>query len=347
VLTLRLTVPPGGLSRDSIPGFYTQLTDRLAGLPGVTNVGLAACPPLGGGCNKTLVDLMDRPSVEPQKRPLIEIHWATPSWFETGHVSLKRGRFFANTDRLDAPKVVVINETAARLWWPGVDPIGKRLGLGQGGFDKGAEIVGVVGDVRQVADSAPMPSAYVSYLQAPRGSAMIFVRTARDPGALGPDVRRALRELAPTYPVHDMMPLEERTAAATAQARFSAILLGLFAATALSLAVVGIYGVMSLAVTTRTRELGIRIALGADQSRVRRLVVTEGIALVSVGAAIGLAGALLSTRVLSTLLYDLEPSDPVTYVAIIALLGGAAMLASWIPARRASRVDPMVALRSE
>ncbi len=347
VLTLRLTVPPGGLARDSIPGFYSQLTERLAAVPGVTNVGLAQCPPLGGGCNKTLVDLMDRPSIPVQQRPLVEIHWASPSWFATGHVPVRRGRLFTNTDNLAAPKVVLINETAAKLWWPGADPIGKRVGLGQGGFDKGAEIVGVVGDVRQVADSAPMPSMYVSYLQSPRGSVMIFMRTTRDAAAVAPEVRNALRELAPSYPVHDMMPLEERTAAATAQARFSAMLLALFAATALSLAIVGIYGVMSLAVTTRTRELGIRIALGADQGRVRRLVVSEGIALVSIGAAIGLAGALLSTRVLRTLLYDLEPTDPVTYVAIVLLLGGAALLASWIPARRASRVDPVVALRSE
>ena len=347
VLTLRLTVPPGGLARDSIPGFLTQLTERLGAVPGVTNVGLAQCAPLGGGCNKTLVDLMDRPSVPAQQRPLVEIHWASPGWFATGHVPVRRGRLFGNTDNMAAPKVVVINETAAKLWWPGTDPIGKRVGLGQGGFDKGAEIVGVVGDVRQVADSAPKPSVYLSYLQSPRGSVMIFARTSRDAAAIGPEVRHALRELAPTYPVHDMMPLEERTAAATAQARFSAMLLALCAATALSLAVVGIYGVMSLAVTTRTRELGIRIALGADQGRVRRLVVSEGITLVSVGAAIGLAGALLSTRVLRTLLFDLEPTDPVTYVAIVALITAAALLASWIPARRASRVDPVVALRSE
>jgi putative ABC transport system permease protein len=161
------------------------------------------------------------------------------------------------------------------------------------------------------------------------------------------DVRRAIHELAPRYPVYDMLPLATRAAAATAQARFSAVLLGLFAATALSLAVVGIYGVMSLAVAARTREIGIRIALGADQRRVQRLVVGEGIALVAVGAVIGLAGALVSTRVLQSLLFDLTSTDPLTYTLILALLAVAAMLASWIPARRASRVDPVVALRAE
>jgi putative ABC transport system permease protein len=156
-----------------------------------------------------------------------------------------------------------------------------------------------------------------------------------------------VHEVAPQLPVYDMRTMTERTAAATAQARFRAVLLALFAITALALAAVGIYGVMSLAVTARTREMGIRIALGAERARVQRLVIGEGIGLVSVGAIVGLAGALAATRVLRTFLFDLTSSDPVTYVAIVVVLGGAAILASWIPARRASRVDPVVALRAE
>jgi predicted permease len=262
-------------------------------------------------------------------------------------VPLERGRMFTSDDRMGAPKVVLINETAARKFWPNGDALGKRVAIGQGGFDTGAEVVGIVGDVRQSVDSVASPDVHISYLQSPRPGLMIFIRTAGNPAALGTDVRRVLHDAAPRFPVYDMKPMSERAAAATAQARFSAVLLGLFAVTALSLAVIGIYGVMSLAVTARTRELGIRIALGADARRVRRLVVNEGIALVSVGAAIGLVGALMSTRVLRNLLFDLQPSDPVTYVGILILLGGAAVLASWIPARRASRVDPMVALRAE
>ena len=161
------------------------------------------------------------------------------------------------------------------------------------------------------------------------------------------DVRRAIHELAPQYPVYDIQPMTARAAGAAAQARFSAVLLGLFAATALTLATIGIYGVMALAVTARTREIGIRIALGADQHRVRRLVVSEGVALVSVGAILGLAGALACTRVLQKLLFDLSPTDPVTYCAIVALLALATVAASWIPARRASNVDPVVALRAD
>jgi ABC-type antimicrobial peptide transport system permease subunit len=176
---------------------------------------------------------------------------------------------------------------------------------------------------------------------------MIFVRTTRNAAAIGPDVRRAIRQLAPAYPIHDMQSLSSRTAGATAQARFSAMVLALFAATALALAVVGIYGVMSLAVATRTREIGIRMALGADHRRVQRLVVSEGMSLVAIGALIGCAGALVSTRVLQTLLFDLQPSDPLTYASILVLLGCAAAAANWIPARRASRVDPVEALRAD
>jgi putative ABC transport system permease protein len=347
LLTTRLTIPPGGLARDSLPGFYSQLTERLGALPGVTNVGLASCAPLNGGCNQTLIEFKDRPTVEPARQPLVGVHWVTAEFFAAARVPLKRGRLFTAADRVGAPKVLLINETAARTFWPNEDPIGKRVGIGQGGFSDGAEVIGIVGDIRQVQDSAAKPDSYISYYQSPRAGMMIFIRTARNPSALGSDVRRALHDLAPQYPVYDMQPMTERAASATAQARFSAVLLGLFAATALSLAVVGIYGVMSLAVTARTREIGIRIALGADQRRVQRLVVGEGLALVSVGAAIGLAGALLSTRVLQSLLFDLTASDPFTYVSILMLLGVAALVASWLPARRAARVDPVVALRAD
>lgn len=347
LLTARLTVPPGGLARDSLPGFYTQLTERLRALPGVTSVGLTACAPLNGGCNGTLIDFKDRPPVPEGQQPLVGVNWVTGEFFAAARVPLKRGRLFTSGDRAGAPKVVLINETAARKFWPNEDPIGKRVGIGQGGFGDGAEVIGIVGDIRQSQDSAAKPDTYLSYYQSPRAGMMIFIRTAGDPASLGNDVRRALHEIAPQYPVYDMQPMTARAAGATAQARFSAVVLGLFAATALSLAVVGIYGVMSLAVAARTREIGIRIALGADHRRVQRLVIGEGLALVSVGAAIGLAGAVLSTRVLQSLLFDLTPSDPFTYASILVLLGVAALVASWIPARRAARVDPVVALRAD
>jgi putative ABC transport system permease protein len=348
VLTLRLTIPPGGLARDSMPGFYDQLLERLRAVPGVSDVALNNCPPLAGGCNGTRLERMDLPEDDPARAANGGgVHWATSTWFATLRVPVKQGRTFARTDRVGAPKVLVLNETAALTLFPHENPLGKRVGVGQGGFGDGAEVIGVVGDVRQVVDSAAKPEVYIPYLQSPRPGMMIFLRTQHDPTSVTADVRRALHEVAPRFPAYDIQPMTTRAAAATAQTRFNAILLGLFAATALSLAVIGIYGVMSLAVAARTRELGIRIALGADQGRVRRLIVGEGAALVGIGAAIGLGGALASTRVLQKLLFDLKPSDPVTYVAILVVLGAAAIVASWLPARRASLVDPVVALRSE
>ena len=342
VLTLRLTIPPGVLE-ESMPAFYIELIDRLRALPGVVNASLNSCPPLGGGCFRTPIDFPDRPTDDGAPIRGIRVSWATPTWFATVHAPLERGRMFAGTDRLGAPKVVLINESAARTFWATENPIGKRVTIN----GDTAEVIGTVGDVRQFVDSLAKPEAYLPYAQSPTSQMMIFVRAADDPLALATSVRRAIRQLAPQYPVYDFQPMTARAAGATAQSRFSTVLLGLFAATALTLATIGIYGVMALAVTARTREIGIRMALGADHHSVRRLVVSEGVVLVSVGVILGLAGAFASTRVLQKLLFDLSPTDPVTYGAIVALLALATVAASWMPARRASNVDPVVALRAD
>jgi putative ABC transport system permease protein len=277
------------------------------------------------------------------------VNFVSPDYFPALRIRLKRGRLITDADRIGGARVVLMSEAGARTLWPNEDALGKHVKIGQGGFDKGdgAEIVGIVGDVRQWADSAGKTEVYLPFAQSPRTGAIVFVRSTRDAASLGPEIRRAIHEIAPSFPIYDMQTMDKRAGGATAQARFSAELLGLFAFSALSLAVIGLYGVMSLAVTARTREIGIRIALGADQNRVQRLVVSEGVALVGAGAAIGVAGALVCTRLLQSLLFDLSPSDPATYVGIVTLLGVAAAAASWIPARRASRVDPVVALRAD
>lgn len=346
VLTFRLNLPPGSMQRDSIPGFYTQIAERMRAIPGVDEASLANCTPLNGGCNGTGLVRLDRPKVDMGHAPFIGIHWVSPTWFSTLRIPILRGRGITDADRAGTPQVVVINDVAAKRIWPGEDPIGKHVELGQGDMDD-AEVVGIVGGVRQQQDSAPRSDVYISYAQAPRAGMVVFLRTTRAPASLGADVRRAVREIAPTLPVYDMQTMAERTAAATARARFSATLLALFALTALSLAAIGIYGVMSLAVTARTRELGIRIALGADKARVQRLVIGEGISLVAVGALVGIVVALFATRVLRTMLFDLAPSDPMTYAGVAVLLALTAIMASWLPARRASRVDPIEALRAE
>jgi putative ABC transport system permease protein len=348
VLSVRLTVPQGGVPRDSLPGFYSQVLDRLASIPGVTNTAAGNCPPLNGGCN---ISVLWSHAGEPDigHDALAGIFWATPDYFATMHIPITRGRAFTAADRADAAKALIVSETAARRLWPNENPLGKHIKVGQGGFEAGdgAEVIGVAGDTRQYADSLPWNDVYLPVAQSPRSGLILFVRSTRDIASLGTDVRKALKEIAPSFPVYDMQTMTARIGSQTAQARFSATLLGLFALTALSLAIVGIYGVMSLVVAARTREIGIRIALGADQSRVQRLVVREGVALVAIGAVAGLAGALVCTRALGALLFDVTPTDPLTYASIVVLLAGTAVVASWIPARRAARVDPVEALRAD
>jgi predicted permease len=346
VLSLRFNVPPGGVPRDSMPGFYEQLLGRLGAIPGAFAVGLTNCIPLTGPCNGTRITFLDRPKDDAQPAS-IRVTWATGGYFPALRIPLKAGRVFTDADRMGAPKVVVVNEAAAKQYWPNDNPLAKHVGIAQGGFGDGAEVVGVVGDVHEWPDSLAKPNVYLPYLQSPQSRIVAFVRTPGDPLALVGAARQAIRDVAPDYPVYDVQSMSERVAVATAQARLSAILLGLFAAVAFALAIIGIYGVLSFAVLQRTREIGIRMALGAESSSVLRLVIGEGMALAAVGVAIGLVAALWLTRVLGALLFDVAPSDPLTYVAIVALVGTAAVLASWLPARRAARVDPNIALRSE
>jgi predicted permease len=346
VLTLRLTVPDGDVAPDSMPGFYERLQSEIGALPGVESVALADCPPLSGGCNGTIMTFADRPP-SATGNAMIGVHWVSPSWFSAMRVPLIRGRLFTEEDGLETPKVVLINEEAARKYFPGEDPIGKRVAVYQGGFDAGAEVIGIVGDVRfGTIDSLARPDAYISYGQARITRMMIFVRATGDPSALAPGVRNAIRNVAPGIPLYDMQPMSARVSSATGQARFSAVLLAMFAAVALSLAVMGIYGVLSFAVAQRTREIGIRMALGAEQSRVLTLVVREGVLLASAGVVLGLVAALAFSRVLRSMLFEVTTTDPWTYGLMVLVLAGAAFLASWVPAQRAARVDPVVALRN-
>jgi predicted permease len=347
VLTLRLTMSRNAIARDSLPGFYERLSADLGALPGVTGVALADSPPLAGGGNITIIGFPDRPRVPDSEAPLIGAHWVTPAWFGVMRIPLKRGRLLNDDDRIGSAKSLVISESAADKFWPGEDPVGKTVTIGMGDFDKGATIVGVVGDVRyHTIDSLPHPDVYLSYAQSPVSRMMIFVRTARDPLSLAAATRRTVGALVPGVPVFDIKTMASRTAVSTAQARFSAALLAMFAVTALLLAVIGIYGVMSFVVTQRTREIGIRMALGADRAQVQRMVIAEGLWLATAGAALGVGAAFAVTRVLRSLLFDVKPGDPATYVSIVVLLAVAAAIASWVPARRASKVEPTEALRA-
>jgi putative ABC transport system permease protein len=347
MLTFRASPPRGLIAGDSMPGFYAAILARLRALPVAQDVALAGCVPLSGApCGGWGFQRADRPapSGNMDMNSLIGINPVTPNWFAALHVPLKRGRLFTAADRADAPPVVLLNETAATKFFPGENPIGKHVFIGD---RTDREVIGIVAGVRHRPDSIPAATAYAPLDQAPIPGVFFFVRSTRDAASIGAEVRRAMHEVAPQVPVYDMLTMTQRLATATAAARFRAGLLAAFALTALSLAAIGIYGVMSFAVTARTREIGVRMALGAEGGRVQRLVIGEGLALTCVGGAVGLAGALGATRLLRAFLFDLTPSDPITYGAIVVLLGAVALLATWIPARRASRVDPMDALRAE
>jgi putative ABC transport system permease protein len=348
VLTLRVNLP--GMANDPAAAtrFFTALQQRVAALPGVTAASLASCYPLAGGCSATIAMFPDRPAVPRGAEPLIGVPLVSPDYLRTMKVPLLRGRWFTNADRGDSPKVVVVNESAAKRFWPGEDPIGKRLAMGFNGFSDGAEVIGIAGDVRfQQLDIPPRPDAYISYLQSPRLNLVVLARTVANPAALAPLVERELHALNRDLPAWDIKTMNERIRDSTARSRFSAILLGVFAFLALALAAVGIYGVMAYLVTQRTREIGIRIALGAGSADVLGLMLRRGAALALAGIAIGLAGAFAVTRVLATMLYEVKPADPPTYGAIAAVLAVVALAATYIPARRATGVDAATTLRAE
>jgi len=346
VLTLRLSLPPGTFAPDSMPGFYDEVQRAIAAIPGVERVALADCPPLNNGCNGTIMTFPDRPQ-SATGNAMVGVHWVSPEWFRTLRVPLVRGRGFSDTDRIGTPRVVLINEEAARRYFPGQNPIGRRVAVYQGGFHEGAEVIGIVGDVRfGTIDSTARPDTYISYGQARITRMMVFARTTGDPRAVITPVREALRRVAPMAPIYDFRTLEDRVATAGAQARFSATLLGAFALVALTLAVMGIYGVMSFAVAQRTRELGVRMALGATQPQVVGMVLGESLRLAVVGLVIGLGGAFAFTRALRSMLFEVSTTDPPTYAVMAGLLLATALVAGWLPARRAARVDPAGALRS-
>jgi putative ABC transport system permease protein len=293
----------------------------------------------------TLLGFHDRPRATRGAEPIVGVHWVTPEWFQTLHVPLLSGRLFTDADALGGRKVVLVNATAARRFWPNESPIGRSIGVYQGGFDT-AYVAGVVGDVRfQTIDSVAAADVYLPYGQSPRNGAMVYLHTSGDPLSLVAAARAKIHGIGADLPVYDVRTLSSRVSDATAQARFCALLLAAFAIAALALATIGIYGVISFAVAQRTREIGIRVALGADRGAVLRLIVGQGASVAVVGLALGVAASLIATRVLGALLFDVTPTDPLTLITVVALLAAAALVACWIPARRAARLQPATALR--
>src|SRR6185312_14159138 len=348
-LTMRLNLLADSGAANTSTNYYDRLLIGVRALPGVTNAALTACPPLSGGCNRTCAVLLDRPPVPSDDQPIVGVHWVTPGWFATARVPLLRGRDFSSGDVPGRRRAVIVSRTAARTLWPGQDPIGRPVYVGQGGFGKDSGwVVGIVGDVRyRSLDSAAGPDFYLPFAQSPRPAAVLFLRTPGDPEALRAATERLVRSLNPNVPAFDIRTMDARAGDATAQARFGATLLSVFAAMALLLATLGVYAVISSTVATRMREIGIRVALGATRGRMLWLAVGDGMVVVVVGATIGIAAAFWATRILRALLFDVAPSDPATLVGTLMVLALTAMIAAIAPIRRAGRADPMVVLRRE
>ena len=349
VLTAKISLPGREYEGKAI-GFFEQLLDRAKNLPGVTSASVSISTPLSNNSSKAAIKIEDRPATDTDEPPTAGYHVIGAEHFETLRIPVLRGRSFTDQDRKGAKRVAIISDSMARRLWPEEEALGKRIWLSIG-WEKNdfAEIVGIVGDVKYSnVEEAMEPDVYIPYLQTvEEPPSFVLMRTTGDPAALVAGLRREVFTLDKNVPVYDVKTLEERSQDATSRARFTTLLLGVFAALALFLSSIGIYGVMAYAVAGRTREIGIRMALGAQKADVLRLILSDGIILTITGVVLGLVASFAVTRILTSQLYGVDATDPVTFAVVSAILAAVAMAASYIPARRATRVDPMVALRHE
>jgi putative ABC transport system permease protein len=348
VLTTELSLPQAKYaSGQPVADFYAELVRRAQTLPGVEAAALTMILPLSGTNSDSSFAIEGRTPIQEKVFPDEEIRVITPDYFRVLRVPLLAGRFFDQRDNGDAPKAVIINQAFARKWFHGENPIGKRIT--QDDPDKPGvhwmTIVGVVGDVRHRGlDFAPAPEYYLPHGQLPYRVMTLAVRSEQDPLSLAAAIRRQVQTLDPELPIANVRTLDQVVSDSVAPRRLSVVLLGVFAAIALLLAAVGVYGVMSYLVVQRTHEIGVRIALGAQRRDVLRLIVGHALKLIGIGALIGLTLAFASTRTLSALLYNVSAFDLTTFVVVTIALSAVALLASYIPAVRATRADPVIAL---
>ncbi|MEK6300044.1 MAG: ABC transporter permease [Acidobacteriota bacterium] len=347
VHTVRLSLPaaqyPDSQRRAA---FFQQVVQRLQSIPGVESAAAISRLPLTPGNSGRGVIIAGRPTDGSGDGPNADYRVISRDYFRTIGVPLLKGRAFTEADNADAPPVAIINERMARLYWTDEDPLGQRLRIESD--DPWMEIIGVVGDVKHLGpDAESRPEFYVPYLNDPWPFMTALVRSAGSPKSLADAMRNEVWAVDKDLPVPDIKTMEQLLSASVARRRFNMLLLGIFAGVALVLAAVGIYGVISYSVTQRTHEIGIRMALGAKPSDVVKLVVGQGIVLALTGVGIGLAGAFALTRVLASLLFEVGTTDLATFATISLLLTGVALGACFIPARRAAKVDPMIALRYE
>jgi predicted permease len=349
LLTMQVSLPPQRHPRDRIIAFSQQLRERLHTLPGAQSVALASDLPLGGSTSGGPIELEGMHDTPAGGEIRMFRHRVTPGFFSTLGIPLIKGRDFTASDHAQSPGVVIISESMARRYWPNEDPLGKRLRETSSG-DSWLSIVGVVGEVKYRGlpqNPNADPDVYFPLLQEPNRSLFLAVRTSVDPASLAAGARGALRKLDPDLPAYRVTTMAERVANQSTQSRFSAWLLGIFSALALVLAAVGIYSVMAYAVEQRSREIGIRVALGASSAVVLKMVIGQGMRLALLGIALGLGAALALTQTMKRLLFGVSATDSMTFIGVAVLLALVALVACYVPARRASKVDPMVVLRCE
>ena len=350
LLTMEITLPATRYSDPAaIAGVYQRILDRLPQVPGVQSVGVVKPLPMGGSQEETVFKIDGGPPISNEDLPVASYTIVSRDFFKTANIPL-RGRAFSDADDANAPLVVIISQAMANQFWPGEDPVGRLISLPDPRWQH-MTIVGVAGDVKKFALSdSPGPEMYVPYKQKPYPSMLTMpfvVRTSRDPDGLSAELQQAVKSVDSELPVANVQPMSELVSSSTSPQRLSASVLGVFSAMAVILAVVGIYGVVSFMVSERNHEIGVRIALGAQKHDVLRLIFAQGTRLLGIGLAAGLVVALMLSRLLTSFVFGVRATDPLTFaVAPIALLM-AASFAIYIPARRASQLDPMETLRNE
>jgi putative ABC transport system permease protein len=349
VLTMELSLPVLKYPRGKpVSNFFVEAQKRIAAVSGVRNAAITSILPLSG-TNSDSSFMIEGRAVDAGNTGAIpdeEQRTVSSDYFRVLQIPLLKGRFFTEADNADAPQAIIINQALAKKYWPNGDALGKRITFDDPRKDpKWTTIVGIVGDVRhRGVDEAPRPEFYVPHAQVPYRSMILTVRSGQDPRSLTSAIRRELVALDPDLPIAHVRTLEEVVSDSIAPRRLSVLLLGVFAGIALVLASIGMYGVMSYLVAQRTHEIGVRMALGAQRSDVLKLILKRGATLVTAGTAIGLVFALLGSRALASLLYGISAFDVTTFIVVTLALGAVALLASYIPALRATQADPMIAL---
>jgi putative ABC transport system permease protein len=348
LLTMRVGFPaPKARDEQQIVNFYQQILARLETLPGAKAAALTSSVPFTGSYSWSTNFKIEGQPVEPGREPMSGWRLISPAYFDTMGISLRAGRAFTDRDTAGSIGVTIINESFARQHFPNVDPIGKTI-IPKWRPERPRQIVGVVSDFkhRGLADDA-VPEMYVPYTQQTWSSMALVVRTNAEPEKIQVAVQKAIWEVDQSAPISRINTLKEILGDQVSHSRFNTLLLGIFSALALILATIGIYGVMSYAVSQRAHEIGVRMALGAQDIDVVWLIVRQGLNLTLLGIAIGLASAYGLTRLMTKLLFNVSATDPLTFAGVASLLMIVALLAAIVPARRATKVDPMVALRAE